>query len=136
MELMIVRHGKTDWTLTGRYTGTTGIGPYERLLADAMAGDGALFTREDAVEAAWEVVDPVLGSRDQAKPCDKASWGPAQADTLIAPYGRWHNPALGFVPPATRSEAWTCWSTASIPSSRRRGWRCRSKCGIRYCGPS
>lgn len=76
-------------------------GPYERLLADAMAGDGALFTREDAVEAAWEVVDPVLESHDQAQPYDKASWGPAQADTLIAPYGRWHNPAPGSVPPAT-----------------------------------
>ncbi len=40
--------------------------PYERLLSDAMAGDGALFTREDAVEAAWAVVDPVL---DTYRPC-------------------------------------------------------------------
>lgn len=66
--------------------------PYERLLGDAMAGDGALFTREDAVEAAWAVVDPVLATHHRAHPYEPGSWGPSQADTLIAPDGRWHNP--------------------------------------------
>ena len=66
--------------------------PYERLLGDAMAGDGALFTREDAVEAAWAVVDPILATHHRAHPYKPGTWGPKQADTLIAPDGRWHNP--------------------------------------------
>jgi len=69
--------------------------PYERLLADAMAGQGALFTGEEAVEAAWAVVDPVLEHHHHADPYDPGSWGPTQADALIAPHGRWHNPATG-----------------------------------------
>ena len=67
--------------------------PYERLLGDAMAGDGALFTREDAVEAAWAVVDPVLAGHHRAHPYKPGTWGPKQADALIAPGGTWHNPA-------------------------------------------
>jgi glucose-6-phosphate 1-dehydrogenase len=66
--------------------------PYERLLSDAMAGDGALFTREDAVEAAWAVVDPVLKTHPRALPYKRGSWGPKQADTIIAAAGGWHNP--------------------------------------------
>ncbi|MGH8737432.1 MAG: glucose-6-phosphate dehydrogenase [Burkholderiales bacterium] len=66
--------------------------PYERLLSDAMAGNGSLFTREDAVEAAWAVVDPVLSKHPRAVPYRRGSWGPKQADALIAPNGRWHNP--------------------------------------------
>ncbi len=68
--------------------------PYERLLGDAMAGDGALFTREDAVEAAWEVVDPVLKKHPRALPYKRGSWGPKQADALIAADTSWHNPLL------------------------------------------
>jgi glucose-6-phosphate 1-dehydrogenase len=68
--------------------------PYERLLSDAMIGDGALFTREDAVEAAWAVVDPVLKTHPRALPYRRGSWGPKQADALIAAHGRWHNPRL------------------------------------------
>jgi len=66
--------------------------PYERLLGDAMAGDGALFTREDAVEAAWTVVDPVLATHRRAHSYKPGTWGPKQAGKLIAPDGRWHNP--------------------------------------------
>ena len=67
--------------------------PYERLLGDAMAGDGALFTREDAVEAAWVVVDPVLKNHHRVRPYKRRSWGPKQADTIIAADGGWHNPS-------------------------------------------
>ncbi len=67
--------------------------PYERLLGDAMSGDGALFTREDAVEAAWAVVDPVLENHPKAVPYQRGSWGPKEADELIAKDGGWHNPA-------------------------------------------
>jgi glucose-6-phosphate 1-dehydrogenase len=66
--------------------------PYERLLGDAMAGDGALFTREEAVEAAWAVVDPVLKKHHRTRPYKRHSWGPKQADALIASDGCWHNP--------------------------------------------
>ncbi len=66
--------------------------PYERLLGDAMAGDGALFAREDAVEAAWAVVEPVLANHPQALPYQPGSWGPKEAEILIAVDGRWHNP--------------------------------------------
>lgn len=67
-------------------------GPYERLLADAMAGNGALFTREDAVEAAWTVVDSVLKSHHPVRPYKRGSWGPKEANALIQPDGGWHNP--------------------------------------------
>jgi glucose-6-phosphate 1-dehydrogenase len=66
--------------------------PYERLLGDAMAGDGALFTREEAVEAAWAVVDLVLKRHHRTLPYKRHSWGPKEADALIAPDGCWHNP--------------------------------------------
>ena len=67
--------------------------PYERLLADAMAGNGALFTGQDAVEAAWTVVDRVLVDHRPCVPYAPGTWGPAEADALIAPDGAWHNPA-------------------------------------------
>jgi len=64
---------------------------YTRLLGDAMAGDGALFTREDAIEAAWVVVDPVLKTYPPALPYERQSWGPKEADALIAANGGWDN---------------------------------------------
>jgi glucose-6-phosphate 1-dehydrogenase len=66
--------------------------PYERLLSDAMIGDGALFAREDAVEAAWAVVDPVLKKHSRVLRYKRATWGPPAADALIAAAGGWHNP--------------------------------------------
>jgi glucose-6-phosphate 1-dehydrogenase len=66
--------------------------PYERLLSDAMAGDGALFTREDAVEAAWAVVNPVLKKHHRAIRYKCGGWGPKQANALLGPGETWHNP--------------------------------------------
>ena len=66
--------------------------PYERLLGDAMKGDSGLFTREDAVEAAWEVVDQVIKHHPRVRPYKRGTWGPKQADALIAGDGGWHNP--------------------------------------------
>jgi len=68
--------------------------PYERLLGDAMAGDGALFTREDAVEAAWAVVEPVLKNHRPVHAYRRGSWGPQESNALTAAQGGWHNPAL------------------------------------------
>ena len=65
---------------------------YERLLGDAMAGEDALFTRQDAVVAAWTVVDPVLANHHPALPYEPGTWGPAAADALIAGDGGWYNP--------------------------------------------
>jgi glucose-6-phosphate 1-dehydrogenase len=67
--------------------------PYERLLGDSMQGDGSLFTREDAVEAAWAVVDRVLKRHPRVRPYKRGTWGPKQADALIAASGKWHNPS-------------------------------------------
>lgn len=66
--------------------------PYERLLSDAIAGDRSLFTSEHVVEAAWTVVDPVLVEHHKAIAYGAGTWGPKQADELIAPDGAWHNP--------------------------------------------
>lgn len=66
--------------------------PYARLLGDALAGNGALFAREDSIEAAWAVVDPVLVTHPRAVPYECGSWGPKEADALIAADGSWHNP--------------------------------------------
>ena len=66
--------------------------PYERLLGDAMIGDGALFTREDAVEAAWAVVDPVLKKHPRSLAYKRGSWGPKQADAVLGSDGAWRNP--------------------------------------------
>jgi len=68
--------------------------PYARLIGDALAGNGALFTREDAVEEAWRVVDPVLERHPRALPYSPGSWGPRAAAALIAADGPWHNPEV------------------------------------------
>jgi glucose-6-phosphate 1-dehydrogenase len=68
--------------------------PYERLLSDALVGNGALFTRQDAVEAAWAAVEPVLSQHPSAIPYKQGSWGPAEADALIADDGGWLNPGF------------------------------------------
>ena len=68
--------------------------PYERLLIDAMAGKGSLFIRQDAVEAAWAVVDPVLNNHPTVIPYQRGSWGPTEADHLVATHGGWHNPVI------------------------------------------
>jgi glucose-6-phosphate 1-dehydrogenase len=68
---------------------------YALLLGDAMLGDRALFTGQDAVEAAWAIVDPVLVDHSAALPYAPGSWGPPAADALIANDGGWHNPLPG-----------------------------------------
>jgi glucose-6-phosphate 1-dehydrogenase len=66
--------------------------PYERLLGDALRGDSALFTREDSVEAAWCVVDPVLGDVTPVHEYEPGTWGPREADEIAADIGGWHDP--------------------------------------------
>lgn len=65
---------------------------YERLIGDAMAGDATLFAREDSVEAAWAIVDPIINHGSPVYRYDTASWGPREADRMVAPFGGWYNP--------------------------------------------
>ena len=67
---------------------------YERLIHDAMAGDATLFAREDYVEEAWRIVDPVLKAKTPVYEYEPGTWGPAQVDQSIAPPDGWHNPVL------------------------------------------
>lgn len=66
--------------------------PYERLLADAMDGDSALFARQDTIEAAWTVMEPVLVDHPPVHIYEPGSWGPAAANHFIAADGGWFNP--------------------------------------------
>jgi len=65
---------------------------YERLLGDAMEGDAMLFAREDSVEAAWQVVEPILKASTPVYGYEPGTWGPAEADRLAADIGGWHAP--------------------------------------------
>jgi glucose-6-phosphate 1-dehydrogenase len=66
--------------------------PYDRLLGDAMDGDAMLFARQDGVEAAWRIVDPILGNSVPVAEYAPGTWGPADADKLATPVGGWHSP--------------------------------------------
>jgi glucose-6-phosphate 1-dehydrogenase len=81
----------TELTLVQR-TGVAEMSAYERLLGDAMAGDATLFARQDAVEAAWAVVDGVLGAATPVHTYRPGSWGPVEADRLTADVGGWAEP--------------------------------------------
>lgn len=70
------------------------VPPYERLLGDAMNGHPELFAREDSVEAAWEVVDPILSNPPPVHEYEPGTWGPPEADRIAQEVGGWHNPAL------------------------------------------
>ena len=65
---------------------------YERLLGDAMEGDPTLFARYDTVEAAWRIVEPVIHGPSDLWEYEPGSWGPPQADALVAKVGGWHTP--------------------------------------------
>ena len=64
------------------------MAPYERLLSDAMRGDATLFAREDAIEAAWRVVDPILGNATPIHPYDPGHLGPARGGQIDRPRRR------------------------------------------------
>ena len=71
---------------------STEMEAYERLLTDAMKGDALLFVRQDAVEAAWAVVDPILLGVTAIHPYEKGTWGPIEANRIAEDFGGWHNP--------------------------------------------
>jgi len=75
---------------------------YERLLGDAMAGDATQFAREDYVEEAWRIVDPVLKAETAVHEYEPGTWGPGELDPAVVPLGGWHNPAI--TPQSERDE--------------------------------
>ena len=68
------------------------LGDYERLLGDAMAGDATLFARQDVVEAAWAIVDPVIHGPSPLYFYEPGTWGPVEAEELVASVGGWNTP--------------------------------------------
>jgi glucose-6-phosphate 1-dehydrogenase len=65
---------------------------YERVLRDAMAGDASVFARQDYVEEAWRIVDPVLKSSTPVYEYEPGTWGPPQVEEKLSPADGWHNP--------------------------------------------
>ncbi len=69
---------------------------YERLLGDAMQGDSTLFAREDYVEEAWRIVDPVLKQGTPVYEYEPGTWGPKEVDSRVLPPGGWQNPIVSL----------------------------------------
>jgi glucose-6-phosphate 1-dehydrogenase len=67
---------------------------YERVLGDAMVGDATLFAREDYVEEAWRIVDPVLKAGTPIYGYEPDTWGPSEVDQKVSPAGGWNNPVV------------------------------------------
>ena len=70
------------------------MGAYDRLLGEAMKGDQSMFAREDYVEAAWRIVDPILNDTTPVYEYEPGTWGPELVTAELAPIGGWHNPVL------------------------------------------
>jgi glucose-6-phosphate 1-dehydrogenase len=80
--------------LASRHPGAEEMDAYERVLGDAMAGDATLFAREDYVEEAWRIVDPVLKVGTPIYEYEPGSWGPKELDQIVQPPGGWQNPVV------------------------------------------
>jgi glucose-6-phosphate 1-dehydrogenase len=78
--------------LASHYPGAEETDAYERVLGDAMAGDATLFAREDYVEEAWRIVDPVLKAGTPVYEYEPGNWGPREVDQKVSPPGGWENP--------------------------------------------
>jgi glucose-6-phosphate 1-dehydrogenase len=78
--------------LTARHQSAAEKSPYERLLGDAVRGDPTLFTQDDSVEAAWQVVDPILSSARPVIEYEPGTWGPAAATGIVDGGETWHDP--------------------------------------------
>jgi glucose-6-phosphate 1-dehydrogenase len=80
--------------LASRYPSAREMDAYERVLGDAMAGDATLFAREDYVEEAWRIVDPVLKAGTPVYEYEPGTWGPSEVDQKVSPAGGWENPMV------------------------------------------
>jgi len=84
--------------MASRHPSVEEVDAYERVLTDAMAGDATLFAREDYVEEAWRIVDPVLKAGTPVYQYEPGTWGPAEVDRQVVPPGGWQNPAAPTTP--------------------------------------
>jgi glucose-6-phosphate 1-dehydrogenase len=86
--------GQSVELLASHHPGAEEMDAYERLLGDAMAGDATLFAREDYVEEAWRIVDPVLKAGTPVYEYQPNTWGPGEVNRLVSPPGGWQNPIV------------------------------------------
>jgi len=86
--------GQSVELVATHHPGAGEMDAYERVLGDAMAGDATLFAREDYVEEAWRIVDPVLKAKTAVHEYEPNTWGPAEVDKQIVPPGGWQNPTV------------------------------------------
>jgi glucose-6-phosphate 1-dehydrogenase len=84
--------GRPAELLASRQPGGPGMDAYERVLGDALEGDATLFAREDYVEEAWRIVDPVIKAGTPLHEYEPKTWGPTQAYEQLSPPGGWQNP--------------------------------------------
>jgi len=80
--------------LASRAPGSNDIDAYERVLTDAMEGDRTLFAREDYIEEAWRIVDPVVQAGTPLYDYEPGTWGPKEVGSVTPP-GGWHDPIEG-----------------------------------------
>ena len=85
---MTVMKGEKVEMVASRHPRPEEMDAYERVLGDAMAGDATLFAREDYVEEAWRIVDPVLKAGGPVYEYDKGTWGPSEVDERVSPSRR------------------------------------------------
>jgi len=86
--------GQSTEMVASRHPRADEMDAYERVLGDAMKGDPTLFAREDYVEEAWRIVDPVLSANTPIYEYEPGSWGPSEVDRRVSPSGGWHNPTV------------------------------------------
>ncbi len=84
--------GQTVEMLASREPRADEMDAYERVLGEAMASDATLFARQDYVEEAWRIVDPMLKQETPVYPYEPKTWGPKELEQQLAPLGGWHNP--------------------------------------------
>jgi glucose-6-phosphate 1-dehydrogenase len=89
--------GETVELLASRHPGSNEVDAYERVLTDSMAGDRTLFAREDYIEEAWRIVDPVLEAGTALYEYDPGTWGPKEV-VSVTPPGGWHDPIVASNP--------------------------------------
>jgi glucose-6-phosphate 1-dehydrogenase len=80
--------------IASHHPGAEEMDAYERVLGDAMAGDATLFAREDYVEEAWRIVDPVLKASTPVYEYEPSTWGPNEVYQKVSPAGGWQNPIM------------------------------------------
>jgi glucose-6-phosphate 1-dehydrogenase len=86
--------GQSLESIASRHRCPTEMDAYERLLVDAMMGDATHFAREDYVEEAWRIVDPVLKAGTPVTEYEPGTWGPAEAESRVCPPYGWVNPIV------------------------------------------